>query len=412
MQTREEPHSEQAVDKRDLPLFVLGVGGAWLLAGIVLLDALAAARFVAAIYLLPILLAAFLLKRKPLRVACTLAPLVILWVGHLLWGEPWYLLSAIVLTPIALLSLSALPGRIRRIAIYSALLFMVILMLVPRYLLLDHAGVVAFQACRELAFSPDGSELAVATYTGIQLWDYRTGRQRLNLGTELRLHLAWGMDAKLLSAGGKIQLWDTRTGQLIRGMGHERNWWAPVAFSRDGTLMAYGEDKQAVLVNTHNGQVVWTVPSDGPGALAFSPDGRMLAVSADSNLVILEVNSKRVVRQVSITAYDLQFRPDGRLGVATHTGVYLYGMDSGQRQLTHDETYSLAFSPDGQCVATGEQERVVLRSAKTGRWLRSLPLPPHASDLGLGSLQFSPNGKWLAATSTRGVLLWRLIKLF
>lgn len=68
-----------------------------------------------------------------------------------------------------------------------------------------------------LAFSPDGSRLAVAGTGGVSVWEVATGRrlavlQRTNPATTT---LAWGRDGRLAGESvGAIRFWDPATGEL------------------------------------------------------------------------------------------------------------------------------------------------------------------------------------------------------
>jgi WD40 repeat protein len=74
------------------------------------------------------------------------------------------------------------------------------------------------------------------------------------------------------------------------------------------------------------------------------------------------------------------------------------------------EVVAVAFSPDGQTVASGGNERVRLWDVKTGKELRSFGVPP----IGMGNqetlitaLAFSPDGKSLASVKMGGpIRLW------
>ena len=99
-----------------------------------------------------------------------------------------------------------------------------------------------------IAYSPDGTRLAVST--GIGIWLYDTGTYQeialLTGHTDLVSSVAFSPDGNTLASGGgsqsmtSLQLWDVTTGQSTATLtGHE---WVvySVAFSPDGNTLASG----------------------------------------------------------------------------------------------------------------------------------------------------------------------------
>jgi len=107
-------------------------------------------------------------------------------------------------------------------------------------------------------------------------------------------------------------------------------------------------------------------------SLAFSPDGhRLITVTDLGKLQIWDARTQRLMHTV---------------------------------QLEGDEPSKPAFSPDSHRVAVGMYGAgtAYVVDLRTGR------LVAHAkpSDLGCGSVAFSPDGKWLVTPSTGGLMTW------
>ena len=105
----------------------------------------------------------------------------------------------------------------------------------------------------EIAYSPDGSRLAMGNSLGIWIYDAYTGEELDLLITHrsYRSHgsIAFSPDGTKLAEGGsvgdnKVRLWDIVTGQQIsvfRVRGHQNNIAIDdIAFSPDGRTIACG----------------------------------------------------------------------------------------------------------------------------------------------------------------------------
>ncbi|MBZ0290510.1 MAG: WD40 repeat domain-containing protein, partial [Anaerolineae bacterium] len=99
-------------------------------------------------------------------------------------------------------------------------------------------------AASRLAFSPDGTQLAVGAETKIDIWDIGTNRQVFSLATGpggVTNVLEYSPDGQFIVNGGgvpSLTVWDAKTGQLVNtlpGVGGDST---SANFSPDGTLLA------------------------------------------------------------------------------------------------------------------------------------------------------------------------------
>ncbi len=235
---------------------------------------------------------------------------------------------------------------------------------------------------------------------------------------------AFSPDSKLLALGrSALSLWDVSSGRELRTFSESTNVAQSVAFSPDGTLLASGMDSNVKLREVSSGHelrgfhirilraVQWPAL-----CVAFSPDGSMLAAGARQGILQLwDVVSGRELRNLSVSTPDagdvrsIAFSPDGQMLASVLGGeVKLWQVSSGRelRTLAKDEgsTSSVAFSPDSKLLATGSK-RSVLWDVSSGRELRILY--GHADQV--QSVAFSPDGELLASGSwDKTIKLWEV----
>ena len=143
-------------------------------------------------------------------------------------------------------------------------------------------------------------------------------------------------------------------------------------------------------------------------ALAYAPNGQTLATGDDTTVSLWDAQTGH--RRTNLVTKDvvlaLAFAPDGKELAASFTrpDPYVYNLATGHPRLTLrgdgvnkiGYTYtirSIAYSPDGQRVATASLDRAVrLYDAADGRklWTAAAPGP-------VFSVAFAPDGKTIAA---------------
>ncbi|HLO28590.1 MAG TPA: TIR domain-containing protein, partial [Anaerolineales bacterium] len=296
-----------------------------------------------------------------------------------------------------------------------------------------------------VAFTPDGKILASGHADGtLILWDVRTHQP---LGQPLRGHTSWisslaiSPDGKTLASGSEdhtIILWDIKTQQPIDQplSAHSRTILS-LAFSPDGKMLASGsEDNTVVLWDAARRRPIGQ-PLRGHtkfvGSVAFSPDGKLLASGGYDRIIILwEVATRQPIGQPlrghTDVIHSVTFSADGKmLASGSEDGTIILwdvatalhptlepGAFISQVLREHAKPVnSVAFSPDGRNLASGDNDGTLILwdvstllniSIKTKRPI-GLALQDHTNVV--SSLAFTPDGKILASGSSDGtVILW------
>ncbi len=243
--------------------------------------------------------------------------------------------------------------------------------------------------------------------------------------------LSGGFDATkggYSSTYGLIRRWDVATGKLIGQplQGYTSGVYA-VALSPDGQTLAALESSNGVrLWDVGSGRSISLFGGYGYDVtrMAFSPDGKTVATANDKDGTITLWDGARgwprnwpfdqPLHGGEAKVAALAFSPDGqRLASGSADGtVRLWeaatGQLLGQPIAAHSSVVSsLAFSPDGRRLASGGYDRAIrLWDAATGKAVTQPAFSASASN-GLGlvtSLAFSPDGKLLASGAP--VELW------
>ena len=293
----------------------------------------------------------------------------------------------------------------------------------------------------DIAYSPDGTMIAVAAGNGIWLYDAQTGQELVQCIGHIDqvVNVAFRPDGKTIASvgigyDGTIRIWDVHTGRNLRTFRYQV--W-DVAFSPDGkTITGGSHDKYLYLLDADTGKLLRTLSEHtGPVLnVAFSPDGKTIAGAGHGETVSLwEANTGKLLRTFTVGTHTpkgfynfVTFSPDGRMiaSMNNHRTICLWDVNTGKHLQTIPKSMipvrkNSPFSPDGKMIATRIALDIGLWDVKTGKHIRTLtgyreknPLRRDrfrryiSDDPGLPFLAFNPDGKTIVTAGRHTVHLW------
>ena len=275
--------------------------------------------------------------------------------------------------------------------------------------------------------SPDGRLAAIARNnanpavprSSLAVLDLRSGRVRALQGLGAR---AWITQVRFRPDGasivgasfeGAVRVWDLASGSIAQtfpgGFG--------LALDPSGRTALSAVSGAGVLALDLAGsqrlgrQFSWRSPSNGCGTapcFVINPRGGQMAYAlADGNVALVDLRTRGVTARLpagdGVQTDALAFFADGQTLATGGVDGRVKLWDLGTREVTDtlrfpDRVWWVAVSPDGKLLGVqtkadeSADSRVSVREVETGRELYS-----HAVRYGQGGLEFSPDGRKLAA---------------
>ena len=317
-------------------------------------------------------------------------------------------------------------------------------------------------AVNDIQFSPDGTQLAVASSIGIWIYDAHTGEE-LNLLTGHRgsvSSIAYSPQGHLLASGGRddtVRLWDAKRSMPLKTLrihAFQSSGVYSVAFQNDGHLLASGGCTNMIvegaqLLREEHGVFLWKAEIDlsetkhnlltvaggthktlqhkgFAESVAFSSDGSRLATGSEDGTVRLwDTKNGEFLKTLNLpesfllhtkTVKSLAFCSDGRILASGGAGqMRLWDVERGKLLKPQSwgffnflgGPYGARFSPDGGILAmSSDLNNISLWDITADKHLKTLQ-HTDMPNVNVTSFAFSPDGCTLASGSQDGtILLW------
>lgn len=275
----------------------------------------------------------------------------------------------------------------------------------------------------DVKYSPDGTQFAVASSTGIWFYDANTleesGFIQRNAG--IKSSISFSPDGKTLATvdGGKtIRLFDTRTlkhkATLIRDAFYVPHFvFDFVAFLGDGQRLVSSYSGRIDLWDTTTYTHHSELNTNIHGSMAFSQDGKLMASGLSNGVRIWDLVAGKEMNHLKSAEEHVEsfaFSPDGQIlaGGTRKKLIVLWDVktDEIKRTINADEyvVFSIAFSPDGKTLASGSTDNSVkLWDVASGKLKKTLKRHSRS----IQKVLFSPNGKTLISCCRHSIIyLW------
>lgn len=327
---------------------------------------------------------------------------------------------------------------------------------------LNELVTLGYGSIAQMALSPAGNVLAVATARGVHLYQPESLTHTGFLDTGgTTTSIAFSPDGKYLISGTlsrKVQIWKMSDLTLLRTLEQHEAGVKRVAFSLDGEHFASGDNDGTICIWRMSDMQVESTLQYGNGgvlSLAFSQDGQKLAAGfEDGPIKLWSVKGGAPLHALKgheMGTKDLLFSPDGaRLVSVGEEGLAkVWRVEDGtlEREIKAETNITcVAFSPDGQNLLFGKwfeadiemirlsdgeaagkiagqrggtfgmavlpdgENLIVWAQDETIRRISSVDGKIEEQVLDFGeapeSLAFSPDGAWLVSAGRDGLIHW------
>ncbi|KPK42397.1 MAG: hypothetical protein AMJ65_07675 [Phycisphaerae bacterium SG8_4] len=281
-----------------------------------------------------------------------------------------------------------------------------------------------------LAWTPDGNALACTVNGTLRIWDIRSERLR-QFSPGMVSALTWSPDGMTLAFGnhsGEIFFWDTLSDQPVRShSSYSCGSVNSVSFSPNGKLLATaGKLGTICLWDAHRWQPLFKLQaygiiadsSVGNSMLAWSPSCNSLVIGNDQQdaLVIIDPQAGTildVIQEDHRQTASIAWSPDGNILATGHVDGTIQLWDTISRPYKllsrfnahKDRVNALVWAPDGDSLLSAGGTTIGQWQPETGNQIRSF----EGSRDTVLCVAWSPDGKTFASCSKApAIRLWNV----
>ncbi len=249
----------------------------------------------------------------------------------------------------------------------------------------------------QVAASPDGGQMAVASSVGVYIYDSESFEQEQMIPSDDVISIAWSPNGKWIAGGvgGKTIVWDADTGTQFRVLNTSAAY--KIRWSPDSNLLAAvvgaGRYVDAFRVwNIDNGTLRYSLEGAQISDQEFidldmdwSSTGR-LVIAGGEQVRVLDGKTGKLIYQLEYSdpfvVPSVSWSPDGStLALVTKDSIRLLHADDGSEQQTFVEedgtilASEVAWSQNGQYLAMSRMPKetyglaVAIWDVKTSRWM-------------------------------------------
>lgn len=280
----------------------------------------------------------------------------------------------------------------------------------------------------DIKFSPDNTQLAVASSIGIWIYDINNAEAQSLFADNVANKIAFSPDGKFIASSCSdrtVRVWNLLNSQLLRtfDINHRYSNNYAIAFSPDGRFIANGTELWDIHTGQHKTTLKWH-HSDRVQAMTFSTDGKMLATTTrQSNVRLWEVASGQEIAKLHKGGeyysqdHRVAFSPDGtKLSAIVsprnrqNGSVMLWNTQTHELEKTVVEKkyavvfVSIDFSNEGNPIAVvREQKKLYVKNLNTEENIAIL----EGHDETVHIAAFSPDKSMIASAGSSGAIrLW------
>ena len=268
-------------------------------------------------------------------------------------------------------------------------------------------------------YSPDGTQLAVASTIGIWIYDAETRDEvkLLSVQTDFLRTVKYSPDGKKLASGtyeSTIKIWDVETGDEKHTLKGHDGFVHSTTFSTDGkTLVSGSRDEFIIFWNLENLEPITILPGHigSVDSLTFSPNGEILASSSRyaHRISLWNARTGDFIRFLSghTEGIDsINFMSDGSTLVSgSYDGTIRFWNTKTGKQLKSYGGMSAVISPEGNKVAGHlEDGSIQIWNINSGDILRTINTPYKTVEI----IKFSPDGRILTSSDGIDIHFWNI----